>query len=545
MPEKTFDFIVVGSGSAGAVVAARLSENAKFSVLLLEAGTKGSGYIWTRSPLGGAFMIENPAVNWCDYSQPNATHGNRSIYVAHGKILGGSSAINATIINRGQQGDYDHWAQMGNKGWSFQDVLPFFKKLENSKLGSDAFRGRNGPIKISEASKLTPFYDLFIESAGSLGIPYNPDYCGERQTGVAMAQLAAHRGKRHSTATQYLEPARNRANLIILSGAEAAGLILKDKTCVGVRYRRKGATYEAHARREVIVSCGAINSPKLLEVSGIGNPEVLAAHAVPLSHALPGVGENLRDHYGPTLKWTLTKKGISIADQGRGWKLARELFRYVTTGEGFMSQGLGTMRAFTKSYDGVNEADIQMIGTPFIIEMKNGKRTMSPVEGFVIFTQAQRPESTGTVHIKSSDPFVPPAINYSFLATDYDRRVSVAAVRQARQIVTAPPLGDFIREEVQPGPKVQSDEEIVDYIRKTGGTTYHFVGTCKMGRDPMAVVDNRLRVHGLKGLRIADASIMPTLVSGNTSIPCMMIGEKCADMVLTDVEGRKDEAVRA
>jgi choline dehydrogenase len=534
MQGKAFDFIVVGSGSTGGVVAARLTENGKFSVLLVEAGTKGAGYIWTRSPLGGAFMIENRTVNWCDYSEPNATHGDRPIYVAHGKILGGSSAINATIINRGQSADYDHWAQMGNAGWGFQDVLPYFKKLESSEVGSDAFRGRDGPIRVTEASRLSPFYDLFMKSAQALGIPYNPDYCGERQTGVAMAQLAAKQGRRDSTATRYLKPARGRANLTILSGAEAAGLIFEDKTCVGLRYRRNGQMHEARARREVVVSCGAINSPQLLEISGVGNPQVLAAQGVEVRHALPGVGENLRDHYGPTLKWTLTRGGISIADQGRGWKLAREVARYVMTGRGFIGQGLGTLRVFSKSHEGVEQADIQMIGTPFIIEMKDGKRKMSPIEGFVVFTQVQRPESAGSVHIKSADPFARPAIVYRFLATEYDRQVSVAAVRQARQIAAAPPLAEFIKEEVLPGPNVQSDDEIVDFVRRTGGTTYHFAGTCKMGSDPMAVVDRRLRVHGLKSLRVADASIMPTMVSGNTSIPCMMIGEKCADMVLAD-----------
>lgn len=536
MKPNTYDYIVIGSGSAGGVVASRLTENGKYTVLCLEAGTKGPGYIWSRSPLGGAFMIENPKVNWCDYSQPNESHGNRPIYVAHGKMLGGSSSINATICNRGQRADYETWAQMGCRGWSYEEVLPYFKKLESSEIGSDDYRGRTGPIKITMTAKLSPFFDLFIQSAQSAGLPHNTDYCGETQTGVAMAQQAVFRGRRQSTATQYLVPARKRPNMTIISGAEATSLLLEAKTCVGVRYRRNGTMHEVRATREVILSCGAVNSPKLLELSGIGDPELLRKHGIRIVHELPGVGENLRDHYGPTLKWTLKKPGVSLANQGRGWRFARELCRYILFGTGFMSQGLGSMRVFARSHPGVEEADIQMIGTPFIVDLKNGKRSMSPVNGFVIYAQVQRPESTGNVHIQSADPFIPPAINYTFLATENDRRIAIASVRQAREIVQTPPLGEVIAEELMPGGQVQSDDEIIDFIRKTGTTTFHFAGTCKMGQDAMAVVDHRLRVHGIRGLRVADACIMPMIVSGNTSIPCIMIGEKCADMVLADAE---------
>lgn len=536
MSQRTYDFIVVGSGSAGGVIAARLSESGRFTVLCLEAGTKGERYLWSRSPLGGAFMIEDPKVNWCDYSQADASHGNRPIYVPHGKILGGSSAINATIANRGQKLDYDTWAQMGCRGWSFDEVLPYFKKLESTDLGSDQYRGRSGPVTISETAKITPFYDLFIRSAQAAGLPQNPDYLGARQVGVSMAQQAARRGVRHSTATQYLAPARKRPNLTILSGAEATSLILDGPTCIGVRFRRNGVNEEAYARREVIVSCGAINSPKLLELSGIGNPQVLEKARIPVVNALPGVGENLRDHYGPTLRWTLTKPGLSVSKQGRGWRLAREILRYALLGKGFISQGIGTMRVFAGSREGLEDSDIQMIANPFIVEMRDGKRQMSPVEGFFISTQVQRPESTGHVHVQSSDPLQPPAITYNFLTTDNDRRIAVASVRKAREIVSLPPLADFVGEEILPGPNVQTDEEILDYIDRTGATTFHFAGTCKMGTDDLSVVDERLRVRGIKSLRVADASIMPIIVSGNTSIPCMMIGEKCADMILEDAQ---------
>lgn len=534
MVRDEYDFIVVGSGSAGGVVAARLSEDGRYSVLCLEAGTHGAGYIWTRSPLGGAFMIEDPKVNWCDYSQPDASHGDRALYVPHGKILGGSSAMNGTIVNRGQAADYDNWAQAGCRGWSFSDVLPYFKRLESSQVGSDALRGRDGPIHVAETIKVAPFYDLFIASAHAVGIKDNPDYCGEKQSGIGMAQQAARRGVRHSTATRYLRPASRRRNLHIVRGSEATGLVVDSKVCVGVRYRHRGRLVEARARREVIVSCGALNTPKLLELSGIGDPAVLARAGVPLVHPLPGVGENLRDHYGPTLRWTLTKPGISIARLGRGWRLMREVLRYALLGTGFISQGIGTLRVFVRSHEGIEDSDIQMIANPYVVEMRNGKRQMSPEEGFFVSPQVQRPESAGSVHIRSADPAAPPAIHYSFLATENDRRVTIASVRKAREIVAAQPLAGVIGREVQPGPDVQSDQQIVDWVRATGATTYHAAGTCRMGHDAGAVVDDRLRVHGIAGLRIADASIMPTLVSGNTSVPCMMIGEKCADMILDD-----------
>ena len=542
MVGDVYDYIVVGSGSSGGVIAARLSENGKHSVLCLEAGTKDENYIWTRSPLGGAFMIHDPKVNWNDFSEPGESHAGRPIHVPHGKILGGSSAINATIANRGQSSDYDHWAQLGCKGWAFDDVLGYFKALERTSIGSDECRGRDGPVEITYSSKLSSFYDLFIASAEAAGIPYNPDYLGGRQFGVAMAQLAARRGKRQSSATQYLAPARSSGNLTIAGGALATKLLLEGKKCVGVRFERGGELRDVRAAREVIVSSGTINSPKLLELSGIGNPDVLRGSGIDTLHALSGVGENLRDHFGPTLRWTLNTRGISLCDQGRGWKLAREVLRYIVFGSGFISQGLGTMRVFARSHDGVEDADIQMMANPFLVDVAggagisgtHGRRSMSRIDGFYMSTQVQRPESVGSIHIRSAEPNLPPVIRYNFLATETDRRVAIAAVKLAREIVAKPPLGQFVEKELAPGLGVRSDEEILSFVRSTGSTTYHPVGTCKMGQDTLAVVDERLRVHGIAGLRVADASIMPMIVSGNTGIPAMMIGEKAADMILAD-----------
>lgn len=536
-----YDFIVIGSGSSGGVLAARLTENGKYKVLCLEAGTWNERYLWTRPPGGTAFMIENPKVNWCRFSTPNESTANRPIYVPGGKLLGGSSAINGMIFNRGQRMDYDRWAQMGCRGWSYEDVLPYFKKLESTDIGSDRYRGRSGPIKVTVADKTSPFFDLFIQSAQAVGYPLNPDYTGDTQYGVAMAQQTIYHGLRQSTATQYLAPARKRPNLTIQTGAEVTSLIIEGKRCVGVRMHRNGAMQEVRASREVILSAGAIGSPKLLELSGIGNPTVLTQFGIPVIQDLPGVGENLRDHFGPTLKWTFKQRGFSLAGRGRGIRLLPEIARYVLLRKGFISQGLATLRVFTRSTQQVEQADIGLLINPFLLEIINQKRRMSNVDGFFIYAQVQRPESCGSIHIQSRDPFASPAINYNFLSTESDKRVAVAAVRRAREIVASRPIADAIAEETAPGPQIQSDEEIIDFIRKTGATTFHPVGTCKMGNDPMSVVDEQLRVHGIRGLRVADASIMPMIISGNTSIPCMMIAEKCADMILAEQEAGIDQ----
>jgi len=529
-----YDYVVVGSGSSGGVLAARLSENGKYTVLCLEAGTKTENYFWTRIPAGTAMTIVNPTANWCRHAKLNEALGHRSLYVPGGKIVGGTSTINGLIFSRGQRKDYDGWAGMGCPGWSYADVLPYFKKLESTDIGSDEYRGRSGPIKVTVADKIAPFFDVFIQSAKAAGYPENPDYTGATQYGVAMAQQTIYRGLRVGVGTEYVAAARKRRNLTILTGAEAASLVLEGTKCVGVRYRRDGRMHEVRATREVIVCAGAIATPKLLELSGIGNPEILRKFGIPVVKSLPGVGENLQDHYGPTIKWTFRNEGLSPYKLGRGWRLVREVARYALFRTGFLANTLAPLRVFTRSNEQVDQADIGLLVNAFHLEIVNEKRRVAPVNGFMIYAQVQRPESTGSVHIESADPSASPAIRFNFLATENDRRTAVAAVRRAREIAAQRPIADHIAEEIQPGPRVQSDEEILQFIRETGATTFHYVGTCKMGNDEMSVVDEKLRVHGIDNLRIADASIMPTIVSGNTSVPCMMIGEKCAGMVLAD-----------
>jgi len=533
--DSDFDFVVIGSGSAGGVVANRLSESGKYTVLCIEAGTKGAGYIWTRPPLALQYLVDNPAVDWRYESEPDPSYGDRSLAVPRGKMLGGSSSINAIVYNRGQRLDYETWSRLGCAGWSYREVLPYFKKIESTKLGTDEFRGRKGPISVTQTRKLCKFYDLFFASSKAAGIPYNEDYSGPTQEGAALAQLTARNGARQSTATSYLRPARSRKNLTILTGTEATSLILEGKRCVGVRVARKGKTYNIRAQREVIVCAGTANTPKLLELSGIGNPDILRKHGIDPVHELPGVGENLRDHYAALLKWKFNRPGISLATKGRGWRLGVEVLRWVLFRTGMISQGHGSVRVFARSSDQVKEPDVMMVVSPYIVELQAGKgRRMSKTEGFFMYSHVQRTESTGSIHIRSSSPVDAPVIKYRFLDTEYDRNTAIAAVRRARDIASNVPLRDVIAEELAPGAAIESDAEILAYIRDTGQSTQHMVGTCKMGKDPMAVVDERLRVYGIANLRIADASVMPTIISGNTSVPCMMIGEKCADMILED-----------
>jgi choline dehydrogenase len=440
------------------------------------------------------------------------------------------------IFNRGQRLDYDKWEELGCRGWSYKDVLPYFKKIESTDIGSDEYRGRTGPVKVTQAAKTSPFFDLFIKSAQAVGYPLNPDYTGVTQYGVAMAQQTIFRGMRQSVATQYLAPAARRKNLTIMQGVVVTSLMFEGTRCTGVRLGGKDGTQEIRATREVIVAAGTIASPKLLELSGIGNAETLSKYGIRLVKHLPGVGENLRDHFGPTMQWSFKKKGFSLAGRGQGWRLLLEIARYCIFRTGFISQGVATLRVFTRSKEDVAQADIGLLINPFLLEIKNQKRRMSNTNGFFIYAQVQRPESSGSIHIQSADPSVAAAINYEFLATDNDRRTAVAAVKRAREIAAAQPIADVIADEIKPGLHISSDEDIVEFIRNNGATTFHPVGTCKMGHDGMAVVDDQLRVHGIEGLRIADASVMPTIISGNTSVPCMMIGEKCAAMILMSHE---------
>jgi choline dehydrogenase len=524
---ETYDYIVVGAGSAGAVVANRLSADPRNRVLLLEAGP--AGHHWSRIPLGYAKLLHNPAANWCYASEPEASTNGRKIPVPRGRLLGGSSSINGCAFVRGQAQDFDTWAQMGNRGWAYKDVLPFFKRMESFDGGDDAYHGRDGPLRVTNPEPTDPLYGALIKAAAEVGIAYNRDYNGAVQDGIAMSQATIANGRRMSTAHCYLDPIRNRTNLRIETGALTQSLLLDGTRCTGVRYSVGGDTREAKTAREVVVSAGAINSPQLLELSGIGQPERLRRVGINVRHALPGVGENLRDHYAPRTRWAIGAKGITFNDRGRGLGLVHQVLRYLLAGQGMLGMVAAPIRAFVRSREGLEAPDLLLGWVPMLYEP--GPK-LSRQSGMTCYAHPMRPESKGHIHIVSSDPRRAPAINFNFLSAPIDAELTVRAIRIARSIMTAPAMAGMNVTEMAPGAPLITDSDILDWVKEVGETTYHPVGTCKMGSDATAVVDDQLRVHGLHGLRVADASIMPTLTSGNTNAPCIMIGEKAADMVL-------------
>lgn len=532
MDSLTYDYIVVGAGSAGAALANRLSADGNHKVLVLEAGRES--HPWSRIPVGFAKLIDNPAANWRYSSEPDEGSGNRRIPVPRGKLLGGSSSINGMVFVRGQAQDFDSWAQLGNRGWSHSDVLPIFKDMESYQGDTDdAFRGREGPLKVSESLETGPIYDAIIEAAKHEGLEHRKDYNAASQDGVSMSQTTIRKGRRMSTAYCYLDPARSRPNLTIQANALTERLLLDGKKCTGVRYTVSGEKREAIANREVIVSAGAINSPQLLELSGIGQAERLKALGIEAHHELKGVGENLRDHYAPRMKWSVPRSlGMTYNDKARGLGLVWQALKYAFTDKGLLGMTAAPLRAFIRTRAGLDSPNAVIGWIPFLV---GDNYKLSRDSGVTAFTHILRSESTGSIHVTSADAKQPPAINFNFLSAQLDRDVTLEAMRITRKIMTAPCLQGIVTDEIAPGANMDDDQELLDWVRNNAETTYHPVGTCKMGSDPMAVVDDQLRVHGIEGLRVADASIMPTLTSGNTNAPSIMIGEKASRMVLAAV----------
>jgi choline dehydrogenase len=530
MTTETFDYIIVGAGSAGSVLANRLSANGVHSVLVLEAGQES--HPWSRIPVGFAKLIENPAANWLYKSEPEEASGGRRIPVPRGKLLGGSSSINGMVFVRGQAQDYDQWAQLGNRGWSYRDVLPIFKEMESYEGdGDDEYRGRKGLLKVNGNIESGEIYNKLIAAAAEVGIDYTKDYNGASQEGIGMTQATIRNGRRMSTAYCYLDPARSRANLKIQANALTEHLTFEGKRCTGVHYRLGGQIHKATARQEVIVSAGSINSPQLLELSGIGQAEHLQALGIDVLHELKGVGENLRDHYSPRMKWSVPRElGLTYNDKGRGLGLFWQALKYTFTNKGLLGLPAAPIRAYVRTREGLEAPDAAISWIPFLA---NESFQLHEQSGITAITHVLRSDSTGNIHVTSNDPDTPPAIRFNFLSAQTDREILLESMRITRRIMNAGPMRDVSKDEMAPGVNTQSDDDLLEWVKHNAETTYHPVGTCKMGSDPMAVVDDQLRVHGVQGLRVADASIMPTLTSGNTNAPSIMIGEKAARMVLS------------
>ena len=540
---QEYDYIVVGAGSAGCVLANRLTADGTATVLLLEAGGKDTNPM-IHIPIGYSKTLKDPSVNWLYETEPDATSGGRPHVWPRGKVLGGSSSINGLLYVRGQAADYDRWAQLGCTGWSHADILPYFKRAEgNERLTDCDLHGTDGPLNVSDPRDSHPISDAVIEAGVQAGIPFNNDCNGESQDGISYFQMTVKNGRRWSMAMAYLRPALNRANLKLEIRAHAERIVFDGKRAVGVRYTQNGSSIEARARREVILSGGAINSPQLLELSGIGDAEVLAAAGVPVLHALKGVGTNLQDHYIVALQYRL-KDCISVNELSRGWRLMREAVRYAVQRKGLLTLSAAHIQAYVRTRPGLDGPDVQFHILPATMDIDKfsleGKMELEKLPGLTIAPCQLRPESRGSVHLKTANPFDRPAIRPNYLADEMDRTTIVEGLKWGRKIAEQEALRPWIANEIVPGAEAASDAALLEYAQQAGATLYHPVGTAQMGRanDPMTVVDAELRVHGIDGLRVVDASVMPRLVSGNTNAPTVMIAEKASDMILAAARAR-------
>jgi choline dehydrogenase len=526
-----FDYVIVGAGSAGCVLANRLSADGKNSVLLLEAGPKDSN-IWIHVPLGYGRLFKNKNVNWMYQTEPEPGLDGRTIFQPRGKVLGGSSSINGLLYVRGQHEDYDRWRQQGNSGWGFDDVLPYFKKAEHQQRGANDFHGVGGPLPVSDSRHSDPLSEAFIAAAAETGIPVNPDFNGASQEGAGFFQTTTRQGRRASTAVSYLRTAKSRKNLHIETSALAQRILFEGRRADAVEYRKAGALRTARARKEILISGGAYNSPQLLQLSGVGPAELLRKHGIDVVRDAPGVGHDLQDHMQVRVVMRCAKS-ITLNDVVNS-PVRRILAgaRYAAFRKGPLTIAAGTSGAFFKTNPRLATPDIQIHFLPFSTD-KMGEKLHS-FSGFSASVCQLRPESRGSLRIGSADPTVPPEIRINYLATEVDRSANVEGLKILRKILRAPALSSYVIEEVDPGAKVSTDEELLNYCRQRGSTIYHPTSTCRMGSDPLAVVDQRLRVRGIEGLRVVDGSIMPDLVSGNTNAAIIMIAEKASDMILED-----------
>jgi len=534
MEAESFDYIVTGAGSAGCVVAARLSESGKHRVLLLEAGGEDRNF-WIHVPMGFSQVYANPRVNWMYESEPEAQLNGRTLYQPRGKVLGGTSSINGMVYMRGNAADYDEWRQRGCTGWDWDSVLPYFKKAEHQERGANEFHGAGGPLRVSDQPFHSELAQRLVEAAIQAGLPPIEDFNDGRQEGAGYFQSTTGDSRRWSTATAYLRPSRNRPNLVVRTNAHAARIEIENGRAVGVTYMNGGAPKTARARGEVIVSGGVFNSPQLLQLSGIGPGALLQEKGIPVIRDTPAVGSYMQDHFYVRLAYRCTRP-ITMNELANSLpRKAIALAQWVLFRSGPLSGNGVTAGAFARSDPRLERPDLQFNFSPWSYASRDARGAVAhPFPGFSLSAVHLRPDSRGSVQIKSPDPMAAPSIRFNFLQTQSDLQALTAGMRLARKFTQQPALAPYVAEELIPGPATNTDAEFEANIRQNANSNLHPVGTCRMGPDGDSVVDPRLRVHGVAGLRVADAAIMPTVPAGNTNAPTIMIGEKAADMILED-----------
>ncbi|SAL28295.1 glucose-methanol-choline oxidoreductase [Caballeronia cordobensis] len=530
---EIYDYIVVGAGSSGCVVASRLSEDPAVRVLLVEAGPDMNTF-WVRTPAGGGKLFMDRRFNWAFDTEPVPTLGGRTVYWPRGKGLGGSSSINGMIYMRGQPGDFDHWAALGNPGWSWAEVLPYFVRSETNQRGANDYHGAQGPLHVSDAAITHPTADDFIAAAQQIGIRRSEDLNGPPHEGVAYRQYTIRNGRRHTSYNAFIEPVRHRGNLTVRTGVRVTRVALESGEATGIEVLERGERRMIAATREVILSGGALASPHLLMLSGIGDAAELRRHGIAATVESPGVGRNLQDHWFGSFAWRVTP-GSSYNHRLRGLRKYLEGARYLLTRGGYLAIGAAPVTAYARSEPGRPEADLQLTVSPMTFKFDaSGEPVVDDFPAIGGSMVLLTPDSRGHMALKSSDPLQAPAFHPNYLSDAGDIRRSIAGLRMMRRIAEAAPLASRIIHELVPGAPATTDEQLLAHLRTNGNSGWHQVGTCRMGVDERAVVDPRLRVHGVGRLRVVDASIMPRIVAGNTNAACIMIGEKGADMIRAD-----------